>query len=349
MLADLSASQWGMVTTAQAAERGVGRLVLSRLARAGHLVRLLHGVYRDAGAPSDEFESLRAAWLSTDPALTADQRLGDLPRGVIVMGESAASLHGIGDLPADVHRFSSAVRRQSQRREVRYRKRDLDLVDLTIVHGLPATTMERTLADLVEARTDLTLVADALRDAVHARHLDLDRLRELLGPLSARNGFRSGDGAALLDHLRALAGIDTAGLAREIVASKELSMHVAANALARLNTTDTARAFDTPAFRQAVQAMDDALERIIEPSLARAAEELSASIVNSPATKEMQANIARIAQKIVEDLPTQQVLGAFAEKYAAALEKVAVPPADVGRTLDVIAAAGISGTTVHGR
>ena len=53
--------------------------------------------------------------------------------------------------------------------------------------------------DLVEARTDLSLVADVVRDAAQTRRLDTNRLKELLGPLAARNGLRKGDGAALLD------------------------------------------------------------------------------------------------------------------------------------------------------
>ena len=134
MLAELSASQWGMVTTAQAAAHGVGRLDLSRLAKAGHLERLAHGVYRAAGAPADEFESLRAAWLAADPSRTAEARLPDLVGGIVVMGESAAALHGVGDLPADRQELSTPVRRQTQRAEISYRQRQLELDDVTIAH-----------------------------------------------------------------------------------------------------------------------------------------------------------------------------------------------------------------------
>lgn len=127
VLESLSASQWGMVTTAQAAAHGVPRLDLSRLCQSGHLERLAHGVYRDAGTPSEEFESLRAAWLAADPSHTAEQRLRDLSGGVVVMGASAASLHEVGDLPADRHEFSASVRHQTQRRsplpEPTYRRR----------------------------------------------------------------------------------------------------------------------------------------------------------------------------------------------------------------------------------
>ena len=45
--------------------RGLGDVYKrQRLCSAGHLERLAQGVYRDAGAPSVEFEGLRAAWLS---------------------------------------------------------------------------------------------------------------------------------------------------------------------------------------------------------------------------------------------------------------------------------------------
>ena len=74
VLADLTAYQWGMFTSAQASMHGITRLDLSRLAEAGHLERLAHGVYKDAGAPGDQFDDLRAAWLSTDPKRLAHER-----------------------------------------------------------------------------------------------------------------------------------------------------------------------------------------------------------------------------------------------------------------------------------
>ena|SRR5680860_85920 len=83
-LAEMSASQWGMVTSAQAATRGVSRLDLSRLTESGDLVRLAHGVYKDAGAPSGAHLDVRAAWLSSDPVRLASDRLGDGHRGCLL-------------------------------------------------------------------------------------------------------------------------------------------------------------------------------------------------------------------------------------------------------------------------
>lgn len=218
-LVEDTASQWGMVTTAQARALGVTRLEMSRLAAAGHLVRLAHGVYRNAGAPSDEFEDLRAAWLSTEPGRFASDRLRDGAAGVVVSGASASRLHGLGDLHADRHEFTTAQRRQTQRAEISYRQRSLTDQVVTISRGLPVTTVERTIADLVEARIDLSLVADVLRDAVNKTSLDTATLAELLAPLAARNGIRSGGGNELLQRLLKGAALDPGSLARRLANS----------------------------------------------------------------------------------------------------------------------------------
>ncbi|GAA3599651.1 type IV toxin-antitoxin system AbiEi family antitoxin domain-containing protein [Klugiella xanthotipulae] len=240
-IADVTASQWGMVTAAQANMLGVTRLALSRLAEAGHLERLAHGVYRDAGAPSDEFEDLRAAWLSTEPQLLAEERLGDLVDGVVVASASAALLHGVGDLWANRHEFVAAQRRQTQRSEIRYRQRLLEDRDVTLVEGLPVMTLERTLADLLDDLGELSLVADALGSAVKKRSLDRDRLRELFSPLAGRNGFKRGDGNAVLEYLLEAAGLDLDSIARRISADPTLSSRILANYLQHAVPEDVAR------------------------------------------------------------------------------------------------------------
>lgn len=230
-LADVTASQWGMATTAQADALGITRLTLSRLAESGHLERLAHGVYRDTGAPSDEFDDLRAAWLSTDPRLPAHDRLGDLAAGVVVASSSAALLHGVGDLWADRHEFVTVRRRQTQRAEIHYRQRHLEDRDITLVKGIPVMTLERTLADLLEDVRELSLVADALSSAMKKRRLDLDRLRELLSPLAERNGFRRHDGNAVLEQLLETAGLDLESVARRISEDSVLGSRVLINYL----------------------------------------------------------------------------------------------------------------------
>lgn len=246
VLAEVTAHQWGMVTSAQASVHGITRLDLSRLAEAGHLKRLAHGVYMDSGAPGDQFDDLRAAWLTTDPKIMGEARIKDRENGVVVAGSSAARLHDIGDLWADRHEFVSPKRRQTQRTEMRYRRRALDPADVTLVEGLPAMTMERTIADLVEDVSDLSLVADVLRDASLSRDLNLARLRERLAPLAERNGFTRGDGAALLDRLLQIAGIDPDSVARRLAVDTSLGPRVTANFLDNLNPADLDRLIMTP-------------------------------------------------------------------------------------------------------
>lgn len=260
-IAALSASQWGMVTSAQAAERGVTRLNLSRLAESGDLVRLAHGVYQDAGAPTGAYADLRAAWLSTEPARLAGDRLKEGPRGVVVSGESAASLHDIGDLRANRHEFTSPVRRQTQRADIGYRRRDLTEKDVTIREGLPVTTLERTIADLVGARTDLSIVGNALRDASGQARLDLDYLIDLLSPLANAQGFGKGNGHGLLDHLLEIAGLDPQSVAQSIASAPEIGALVATKYLMQAPTVDLASLVDTSALAAPLQAaVDEQLE-----------------------------------------------------------------------------------------
>lgn len=261
VLAEVTAHQWGMVTSAQAGMHGITRLDLSRLTDAGHLKRLAHGVYKDSGAPSDQFEDLRAAWLSTDPKLMGEARLEDRSDGVVVAGSSAALLHDIGDLWAGRHEFVSRRRRQSQRSEIRYRQRPVERRDVTLVQGLPVMTIERTIADLVEEVGDLSLVADALRDAAFKRNLDLDRLRELLTPLAERNGLRKGDGDALLNRLLEIAGIDVDSVARRVAADSALGSRVAATYLSGVSEADLARLTMTPELQTSMLAIQDSLAK----------------------------------------------------------------------------------------
>lgn len=292
------------------------RLDLSRLVEAGQLVRLSHGVYRDAGAPGDEFEDLRAAWLSTEPARPADERLADGAGGVVIAGASAARLHGVGDLPADLHEFAVAVRRQSQRPEIRYRRPHLDPHDVTITRGLPVTTLERTLADLVEARVDLSLVADVLRDASRKRRLEMGRLAELLAPLAARNGFVKGDGHALLHRLLEIAGLHAVSLARQLASSSDLGRLVAADQLERFARSNAAELLATPASEQALRTISNSAARVVAAEVALHLEKLRASIAASMAsidTAAIQKTLSDIAKDHAGTVDTSALRKAIAE------------------------------------
>ncbi|MFT8592035.1 MAG: type IV toxin-antitoxin system AbiEi family antitoxin domain-containing protein [Bifidobacterium sp.] len=202
-LASLTAGQWGLVTTAQAKVLGVSRLDLSRMERDGVIERLAQGVYRDAGVPSDGFEGIRAAWLSIDPKRTAEERLRKVPDEAVVCLESAAWMLGVGDFVPEPYRFSTPRRRQTQRPDLRLRTRRYPSRSVQIISGLPVTTFEQTVADLVEGGTDVSLIQDMLLEEFMRRSGKLDRkqLARLLAPLAKRHGFAPEDGKAMVAEL----------------------------------------------------------------------------------------------------------------------------------------------------
>lgn len=202
-LGRLAQMQWGLVTTRQAAAAGVSRLQLSRMTAAGVLERIAHGVYRMAGVPEQQHEEILVAWLS----VSEGGRTGD-ESPVIVGGAAAARLHGLGDLWVDAVDLVCERRRTSRNPRVRMRTLALPAADVTLVEGIPVMTPMRTLADLVEQWVDLSLVADALRDADARGVADLRELAQHLAPLAARDGLPSG--AAFAEQLQLDAGIGVA-------------------------------------------------------------------------------------------------------------------------------------------
>ena len=296
MLAEVSESQWGMVTSAQANARGVSHMNLTRLTESGDLVRLAHGVYKDAGAPGGEYDELRSAWLASEPTRLAWDRLQENPGKVIVSGESAATVHGIGNLRAMRSEFTTPSRKQTQRPDVHYRTRILTGDDVTIREGLPVTTPERTIADLVEQRTQLDHVGDVVRDAARKSRLDADRLSELLGPLAERNGHAKGDGSALLEELLEAARIDLHSLSKQIVKMPDLGALVARDYLA---TIDISKLFDSPAIRSVLEAQTQQYAKLAEtlsktvmpalPAFDKLAESMAAAtaVFDSPAMRSM--------------------------------------------------------------
>lgn len=314
VLAGLSSAQWGLFTSAQAAARGVSRLDLSRLAEAGLLERVAHGVYRDAGAAGDEFEGLRAAWLAIVPKADASARLQALAGDAVVSGASAARLHGIGDLRSDRYEFTSSVRRQTQREGVRISTRPVESADVTIRHGVPVTTVERTITDLIADRIDLSLVAKALGDAMRNGSVDLEDLAGRLSPVSARNGCPAGDGQALLDRLLHLAGLDAEAMAKRFAGIESLALPIAADYFQDL--ADQTRRAQELVNRMQVDVPDVAQFAAQADAIAKALRPQAESL---RPLQEEQARIAKDWRKMVERLAPNLEAFATASRYASAV------------------------------
>ncbi len=165
-VAELAEGQWGMFTTAQAESRGVPRTDVARLVRRELARRLRHGVHMMPGVPSNPFEDVRAEWLATEPARTAGERREDI-EPVIVSDESAALIHGMGDLPPGGVHLTSGRRLQSRQQWVTIHRRQITDREYQWVDGLPVTTPRRTLEDLADSgRWDQSQLRAVANDAI---------------------------------------------------------------------------------------------------------------------------------------------------------------------------------------
>lgn len=246
-VSDLAAGQWGLFTTAQARAVGVTAQQVARYANRGVIDRVRHGAYRLSGTPFAREEEIRAAWLLIDPAMPADQRLRD-ERPAVVSHKSAAYLHGLGDVDADVMEFTVPRRKQSRLSDVRYRVGEVPRERWTLVDGLPVTTMLATIEDLAADRLGGGHLAGIVRDAVTTGGLSPDDVAAALRPYAHTYGAPAGDGSALLDRFLTEAGVPEAAeqLSQRLQASRESAMAQAHEAMTEALSQSTSLAAGSP-------------------------------------------------------------------------------------------------------
>jgi len=327
-LADVAESQWGMVTTAQARAVGFTPQQVAALCRAGTVYRLRHGVYRLAGVAEDRWMELRAAWLALDPArLVGDRLVQGVPE--VVSHRSAASLHGVGDLDADVGEFTVATRRQSRRRDTRFHLGELGRGDWTVIGGLPVTTVLVTIGDLAAARIDGGHLAGVVRDAVVTQHLDIGAVATVLRPYAHHYGAPLGDGLQLVEEFLAEAGVPTSTVAvGELVGRQRTaalpqgsgwSMPLAADVAAQLQQMITER------IGRDLAPVQDALRAATASSAAST--EATLRVLNSPAMRASrdQALAAADSVRPAGGLPPRQTVASHEWSRPAVRDAGSVP------------------------
>lgn len=201
LLGVFTAEQWGMVTSAQARDAGVDAVTVHRLKEAGFLEPVRRGVYAVTSAAVTGARDEQAAWLSLRPAVPAWERAALSGEDAVLSHASAARLHGLGDFPQSEIAMTTPRRRTSRDPGLWFKTTVLDDADVTLVDGLPVTTVLRTVCDLLDQLRDASHVATVIRQAVLADQLRLDELTDRIGVFARRYGLRAGDGAGLLDHL----------------------------------------------------------------------------------------------------------------------------------------------------
>ncbi|MCM2427992.1 type IV toxin-antitoxin system AbiEi family antitoxin domain-containing protein [Streptomyces sp. RKAG337] len=206
-LNEIAADQWGLVTTAQAEVAGVSRVNLARLASVDLLHRAGRSVYQVSGATPTAHLAIKVAWLRLNPAIPAWQRdLGDEHSGV-VSHASACQLHDLGDIPADAVQISVPRRRTTREPAVVLHQVAVPVEDITMVDGLPVTTVERTICDLLKSRADAGHVGRILAEADQQDLIDTRTLAARVRSYTHFYGLpRNATGTDLLETLAEQAG-----------------------------------------------------------------------------------------------------------------------------------------------
>lgn len=176
ILAEISEGQFGLVTAAQAEARGVYRSVQSWLCREKLLEELGTDVYRVVGAPEPSHVDCWVAWLQLDPARQAWERNGLGPDDGVISHRTACLLHGIGDIPAPHTELTVPRKRTAIEFAVRLHVGELKSEDITIVDGLPVTTVEKTIVDLLASGADGGHIGGVIADAEWRNLFDFESL-----------------------------------------------------------------------------------------------------------------------------------------------------------------------------
>jgi len=182
VIIEFAGSQDGFFTASQVAGSGVDRRHLQRLISQGLLERESRGLFRLRTASDGGRAELWRAVLW--PAVQRAEN----PNAVLSDG-TALSLYNtttINSRVIDVTVPKATRLRRHVPTAVRIHQRDYGAQDVTRVHGLPTTTLFRTLVDLIEAGRDLQFVDEALENVLS--HAALSR-----SDIAALHSFRALD------------------------------------------------------------------------------------------------------------------------------------------------------------
>jgi hypothetical protein len=175
LIGELAERQYGRVARWQLVRRGVTRNEIG-----GRMGRLLHPVHRGVYAVGHRAPSREARWMAAVLA-------GGL--GAALSSRAAGALLGIRNAPDG--RIDVTVPRQRRPRAgITFHHVVLPSDEITVVHGIPATTVTRTLFDLAALLRPRQLER-ALNEAEVLRLLDDLSLHELLRRYPRHRGSRA--------------------------------------------------------------------------------------------------------------------------------------------------------------
>jgi predicted transcriptional regulator of viral defense system len=171
-LYQIAEAQAGYFSATQAKTGCFSHERLSANVKNGRFVRIAQGVYRLRNFPGSPYEDLFAAWL----------RAGS---SAVVSHESALAVYELSDImPSEIHLIVS--RNASRRRKgIRQHTNLLRKDEITRRNGLPITTVERTLVDLIKTGLAEEIIHQAIQEALQR---GLTNREKLLGQAKRAGG-----------------------------------------------------------------------------------------------------------------------------------------------------------------
>jgi hypothetical protein len=173
VIGKLAAGQHGVVAWSQLLDAGLSEKAIRLRIRSGHLLRLHRGVYAVGHARLRR----EGTWLAAVLAYP----------GAVLSHRDAATLHGLR--PGD-HRLTDVTGRNARASQsgIRFhRTASLDVQDITTVHGIPVTTVARTLVDLA-GTVPTDHLARAVKEADKQHVFDLRAIEASLARTKGRRG-----------------------------------------------------------------------------------------------------------------------------------------------------------------
>ena len=179
--AQLAEQHHGVIAVHHLDSLGIDERERKRMLESGELLRERYGAYRVVGAPTSwKGDVLAACWAGGTRALASHR--------------SAAALR---DLSGGVNRIQEVLcprwRRARHNTLIVHESKRIDPVDMTIVDGIPVTTVERTILDLGAVCSPL-IVERAIEDALRRELTTF----EALSATVARLGRQGRNGAGVL-------------------------------------------------------------------------------------------------------------------------------------------------------
>lgn len=178
-LREVALEQYGYVTTAQAAEVGVTKDALSKLAKRGRLDRTAFGVYRVPQIPITPYDRFMLAvlWTGADEA--------------VLSHETALDLYDVCDInPTTIHLTVAAVRRIKRGGGEGYtlHKQDLNSDQTTWWEGLPTVTLSTAIEQSAKDGTPSYLLRQAIENGSKVGLLVVDDAKNLTEMIEKKYG-----------------------------------------------------------------------------------------------------------------------------------------------------------------